>query len=292
MEASEGDDSDALEVFTSLAEEAGKQPVLVVDEANECLGLAQSQGAEPNLPKTTTAVLKAIVELTKQDKRLTVILASSEHAYPYTLEDNGLNLQDISSKIFVGEIPPISMWELLTKATYDETVNLPNGTKIEKGEKIVGMGPNLATLFLSAYGGHYQRMLDAMETFVRMRARYKMKYGLNKLSEEVQSCLADGRHGGKYGMASLLENMAIQGYAMLDRRNKTNAEMISKKKVGGIVEMGNTIVGLPDDVWEMSKYKYAVVPTSESARLVILEELLIWKARRKGWRRLLFWQGS
>lgn len=63
----------------------------------------------------------------------------------------------------------------------------------------------------------------------------------------------------------------MQGYAMLDYRENPNAVMISQNNTGGVVEQGNTIVGLPQDVWDTTNSNYALVPTSESARFVILK---------------------
>lgn len=60
-------------------------------------------------------------------------MASSEYAYPYLLEDNGLNLNDISDVLFAGQVPPKLMWELLV------TKNIA-----EKSEKpLIGIGENL-----------------------------------------------------------------------------------------------------------------------------------------------------
>jgi hypothetical protein len=82
--------------------------------------------------------LQSIVRLTKQTNRLTVIMASSEYGYPYKLvgekDEHQFNVADILSMLFVGEIPPWSMWGLLAT---------------------IGMGENLASLLIASYGGHF-----------------------------------------------------------------------------------------------------------------------------------------
>ena len=95
-----------LRSFVQLAEALKRKPVLIIDEANKVLGLGEGQNA-------SSSTLDQIVQLTKQSSKMKVIMASSEFGYPYLLERNGLNLNDISKILFAGEIPPWSMWDLL-----------------------------------------------------------------------------------------------------------------------------------------------------------------------------------
>jgi hypothetical protein len=139
------DSAVALQSFVDLAIARRKRPVLIIDEADKVLGLGEGQGA-------TSSVLSQIVMLTKQSMELDVIMASSEYAYPYLLEDCGLNLNDISAILFAGEIPPKSTWELLvTKKKENGNINQP----------AIGMGKNLAYLLIASYGGHFLRMSSA-----------------------------------------------------------------------------------------------------------------------------------
>jgi hypothetical protein len=82
---------------------------------------------------------------------LDVILASSDYAYPYLLENNGLNLNEITAILFAGEVPPKSMWELL--------VTKKNGST---NKHVIGMGKNLARLLIASYGGHILRISQAL----------------------------------------------------------------------------------------------------------------------------------
>jgi hypothetical protein len=80
---------------------------------------------------------KLKVQTKKKSRELEVIMASSEYAYPYVLERNGLNRNDITAVLFAGEIPPKSMWELFfTKKEKNGSSNQP----------VIGMGENLAHL--------------------------------------------------------------------------------------------------------------------------------------------------
>jgi hypothetical protein len=87
--------------------------------------------------------------------------------------------------------------------------------------------------------------------------------------------------------------MAIQGFAPVeaDQTNETNAFLISEQNVGGVVEAGNVAPGVRPELWlvDGQPTKYALIPTSQSARLVIAEKTLLLRLKRKkGWRRLLF----
>jgi hypothetical protein len=79
-------------------------------------------------------MLQMIVRLTKQEGKLTVLLTSSEHGYPYKLPAIGLSLADLGTVIHVGEVPPGEMRELITVRW--------------------GMGDRLADSFLAVLGSH------------------------------------------------------------------------------------------------------------------------------------------
>ena len=101
-----------------------------------------------------------------------------------------------------------------------ENVAVGKDTGIVAGDYEVGMGCHLAKLFITAYGGHYLRRQDAMSVLLALKEDYRMGNGLNKLSSEVMELLESGNNHGEYGMSSLLEKMAIDGYAMLDKYKK------------------------------------------------------------------------
>jgi hypothetical protein len=106
LEAIKANEKVAVEVFIAKAAENGLFPVLVIDEANKVLG--KGEGA-----KMISTFLDKLVSLTKQEKRMAVVLASSDHSYPFNLEKYGMNLEDVNVKAFANEIPPYSMWDLL-----------------------------------------------------------------------------------------------------------------------------------------------------------------------------------
>jgi hypothetical protein len=149
---------------------------------------------------------------------------------------------------------------------------------IKAGLKKIGMGSNLAKLFISAYGGHFHRVQEALLNLALRQDMFTVQDGLNKLSGNIERCLRTGKRGGPYSMETLLEKMAIQGFAPVedDQTNETNAFLISEQNVGGVVEAGNVAPGVRPELWlvDGQPTKYALIPTSQSARLVIAEKTL------------------
>jgi hypothetical protein len=117
---------------------------------------------------------------------------------------------------------------------------------IKAGLKKIGMGSNLAKLFISAYGGHFHRVQEALLNLALRQDMFTVQDGLNKLSGNIERCLRTGKRGGPYSMETLLEKMAIQGFAPVedDQTNETNAFLISEQNVGGVVEAGNVAPGI------------------------------------------------
>jgi hypothetical protein len=100
--------SELLQIFVDLAQSNNAYPVVIIDEANVVLGRGKND---------SEIILQDLVARTKQKRELPLILASSEHAYPYQLEREGLNLLDVTRVIFAGEIPPSDMWKRLVILT-------------------------------------------------------------------------------------------------------------------------------------------------------------------------------
>jgi hypothetical protein len=94
-----------------LARSNNAFPVVIIFEANAVLGRGKND---------SEIILQDLVARTKHDMELSLILAASEHAYPYQLEREGLNMRDVTIQIFAGEIPLSDMWKLLVNATYEQ----------------------------------------------------------------------------------------------------------------------------------------------------------------------------
>ena len=113
-----------------MAEKRGRFPCLFVDEANIVFAVKKQEDK-----KEAKRILAMFTALTKQQRQLNVLLASSEHAYPFHLRQGlDFNLFNIGETVFAGEVPPVSMRKLLVNHW--------------------GMGEGLAGHCLATYGGH------------------------------------------------------------------------------------------------------------------------------------------
>ena len=119
----------ALDAFVQAAQNDNEYPILIIDEANLAFSVKDANGQYKNKP-----VLDHLVNLTKQQGDMMTLLTSSEHGYPFRLDEMGFNLADLTNVIYAGEIPPKEMRELFVGR--------------------LGMGDRLADGFLSAFGGH------------------------------------------------------------------------------------------------------------------------------------------
>ena len=94
-------------VIAELKKKIGNASCIIVDEAN----LALPGDDEARAQKA----LQYFVMLTKQQSRASVVLISSEFAYPYRLRNASMNLRDIRNIIIANEIPKDEMVELMVK---------------------------------------------------------------------------------------------------------------------------------------------------------------------------------
>ena len=87
---------------------------------------------------------------------------------------------------------------------------------------------------------------------------------------------------GKYpGITDLMSQLAVTGFAPLDKLMDPRAERLSKLHIAGGVTYQDTVIGLPEDAWlrhhddprRLRTHKAGLVPTSEMSRMLILLEL-------------------
>ncbi len=244
-----------IQRFIKIANDRKRYPVLVIDEVNVVLGNKGKPDSQ------TKGLLINFESYTKQDSRINVILASSQHAYPYRLEREGFNLENVKETIFAGEIPPKEMWKLLVSATYEEGDH--------KGKAIIGMGPHLAELCLAAYGGHIWTVENAIQRLSSEQGEAEATLFLPDLRSKIIRCLNTNPMS-----RPLLEAMAKYGIAPIEEKDNSAAKLISKVNVGGVITKTAVCIGIPRTEWKNPRLTDAVVPSSQCVRLRIAEVLL------------------
>lgn len=212
---------------------------VVVDEAN--LGLPR-QGQE----KEGQRALAKLVAETKQRRRISAVLVSSEFGYPFRLQDNNINLDDIQQVILVPEIPEDDMKMMLIRDW--------------------GMGEGLAGAFCKYFGGHIYTASLAVDNLVKQKSRFDPFRVGAPLS--LEKCLRDSE------ALVYLESMAKKGYAVVTDPNVDKAaRCIAEAGIGGVLSYQVNNFGLPPEFWQEQNCKFALVPASFFRQLQLCYEL-------------------
>ncbi|CAJ1355714.1 unnamed protein product, partial [Effrenium voratum] len=234
----------AIDAFLSRVRASSKRSAIVVDEANLGLpGLTNGQdGGERGEAKSALA---AITAWTKQGKLTSVLLISSEFAYPFRLQATGLDLRDIGRVIVIGEVPKYDMLKML--------------------QHDWGMDENLAKIFYTYFGGDIYTTKQALDSLVEKKDNFNPFAVVD--CPGLPSCVEDPE------ARAHLENMAKQGFSPV-RNVKTDkgVRMIAEENVGGVIKEGAITFGLPD-IFTNTSCEWAVIPSSYHMRLKIADKL-------------------
>ena len=234
----------ALDVFLQMVRNTSKLSAIVVDEAT--LGLPGLMGGKDvSEMKAAKAALAAITCWTKQEKLSSVVLVSSEFAYPFSLQTAGLDLRDIGNVIVIGEVPEADMMKMLQEEW--------------------GMTKSLAEKFYEYFGGDIYTTNQALDSLIEKEDNFDpyavmTVLGLPSLCEDPEA-------------RAHLENIAGQGFSLV-RNVKTDraARMIAEENVGGVINKKATTFGLPE-IFTGTVEEWAVIPSTYHMRMKIVHEL-------------------
>ena len=232
----------ALDVFLQMVRNTSQQSAIVVDEAN--LGLPGLMGGKDvSEMKAAKAALAAITCWTKQEKLSSVVLVSSEFAYPFSLQTAGLDLREIGNVIVIGEVPESDMLKMLQEEW--------------------GMAESLAEKFY--FGGDIYTTKQAFDSLIEKEDNFDpyavmIVPGLPSLCKDPEA-------------RAHLENIARQGFYLVgDVETDRAARMIAEKNVGGVINKKATTFGLPE-IFTGTDCKWAVIPSTYHMRMMIVHEL-------------------
>ena len=223
----------AVDAF--LARVKTKPTAIVVDEANLALpGLTNGEKARSEAKEA----LAAITQWTKQDNLASVVLISSEFAYPFSLQAAGLDLRDIGKVMVIGEVPKHDMLQMLKNDW--------------------GMDDGLAQLFYDYFGGDIFTTKQALDQLIQKKETFNPYAVVD--CPGLPSCVKDSK------ARAHLENIAQQGFSFLaDVETDAGARLIAQKNVGGVIRNGAVTFGLPD-IFNSTDYEWAVIPSSYHMR--------------------------
>lgn len=239
------DSSSFKDTIVDIVQNAGNLTI-VVDEANLVFDKSKVEDIQP-----AKDVLQLFTALTKETKKVNVLLVSSEYAFPFLLyEDLGFNLQNIEKLMFMGEVPPFKMFELLT-------------TKW-------GMRDNLALALVDAFGGHIWNTRVAVKEIARGLTDFSCEAAWGATIEAVEPCLQWAEENDRVeDMRKALEALVSDSFYPIRRRGDPIARTIARNNVGGLVRRGGIMIGLNQSAWDGHNCNYGLVPSSQGMRLII-----------------------
>jgi hypothetical protein len=131
-------------------------------------------------------------------------------------------------------------------------------------------------MLIDSYGGHFLDMQNSVQKLLVEKEMFSAMDGLSPISNDIKKCM------NQYGNTTqILRQMAQRGFAPVYEYDDPAVEMIVKMNIGGIVQSAkSTIIGLPRSIWtDYPNVEFGLVPTSESARILIAKMVLAQEAK-------------
>ena len=216
-------------------------PTFVFDEAN----ISFLEGNK----KSSKSALEFLTRYTKEENKISVILATSEHLFPYRLSEMGFNVKNFNSVVYASEVPPKQISDLL------------------KGWKV---GENLSAVLRDYFAGHVYDISLALAKLELSKENFKPSniYGVDSAGSVMRCLRKDTEKASR-----ILSELAETGFAPVLDMEDPLVDLISQNNVGGIISESGDISGLSTNVWKEHQCEYGLVPSSHSTRLVIAELL-------------------
>ena len=194
-------------------------------------------------------------QLSKESKRLNVLLAASEHSEPFRLANLGYSTAHMTKVLVASEVPPADMRAMLA----------------DKWR----CGPRLAEGLVAVYGGHVLRAKNALGGLARDKADFDAVSAFAPDAiDGVLACIEAARSGAPAmdGLEDVLRELAERGFAAIPKRTDPRAELVSVYNVGGVVLKSTFAPGVPRAAWGENR-KVVLAVSSQSMRLLLASEL-------------------
>jgi hypothetical protein len=167
-----------------------------------------------------------LTSLTKENKELFVIMATSNYELPFTLSKIGYNVNHISKTLVMSDVAPRDMLLLLEGW---------------------GVRPALAYLLVDVFGGHILQISRALVNLSNLKedAQFRNSF-ITGLGNQVATCRDEAEKGGRLKeVEAAMDCLTKAGFYACKFTNPV-AEIITKHNVGGFVDDFAIVPGLPD----------------------------------------------
>ena len=189
---------------------------IIFDEANEYF-------TPESLP-----LLKCLTALTKQDRSLSVIMATADYGFPFTLDKIGYNRNHISQSLVLSDVSPSDTLRLLSSW---------------------GVRPSLAYLLVEVYGGHILQISRALAVLHHKKDNAEIKESfIEKLSDQITACITESKEKGVNDkVMEALDTLMRTGYFACEF-NDPLAALITKHNIAGFIGVRAVVPGLSKEV--------------------------------------------
>jgi hypothetical protein len=230
-----------LELRTNL-----QSPIecIIFDEANKYF-------TAESLP-----LLDYLTALTKQNRQLAVIMATSDYGFPFALENIGYNTFHISKSLVLSDVSPCETLRLLSSW---------------------GVRPKLAYLLVEIYGGHILQISRALVDLHHNKENAKINtYFISGLKNRLAVCIKESEDAGicEKVMTALHTLMSLGFFAC--NFNDPVALLLTKCNIAGFIGSESIVPGLSTNV---RRTETGLVPSVQMIRIVY--SLMIYKKHIK-----------
>ena len=190
-------------------------------------------------------LLDCLTALTKQNRKLAVVMATSDYGFPFSLNKIGYNRNHISQSLVLSDVSPGDMLRLLSSW---------------------GVRPSLAYLLVDIYGGH---ILQISRALVDLHL-YKEDAEINRsfiegLGDQLIACINESKEKRIHKkVMEALYTLMRTGFFACDFDDPV-ADLITKNNIAGFIGDRAVVPGLSKKV---RRNQSGLIPSSQMIRTV------------------------
>eukprot|EP01038_Epipyxis_sp_PR26KG_P009503 gene9503-12802_t len=194
--------------------------------------------------KDSLPFLNCLIAFTKQDQKLSVIMATSDYGFPFTLSNIGYNRNHVKQSLVLSDVSPQNTLALLTSW---------------------GVRPKLAYLLVEVYGGHILQISRALNDLGNKQENANIDSSfINGLDDQLVTCIAESKKMNIENEVKLaLETLMRTGFYPCEFNNPA-ADLITKCNVGGFIGRNAEIPGLSR---KLRRGRGGLVPSTQMIRI-------------------------
>ena len=139
----------------------------------------------------------------------------------------------------------------------------------------------MALAMVDFYGGHVWSAFNAIKDLHMHKDFNSDDFGLSDDSDAVSECIDRTKRVkpelnlSRCDMTKHLTELAKTGFSPLSKRDALEAQEISERNLGSVIQKGSLVLGFDKRLWNSHNSKFGLVPSRQSTRLAIAEKMHI-----------------